>query len=397
LHVFLTVFFLKFKKRKIRIMLFNQKINMKLKSFLIFLIALFAFARQNAHSQQVKTLKTAFKNDFLMGAALGSEYILEKNATANRLIKSEFNSITPENIMKAEVIHPEKGRYDFSMADKFVAYGQKNKMYIVGHTLVWHSQLTKYANEITNADSLRKFMRDHILTVAGRYAGKVNSWDVVNEALNEDGTMRESIFYKQLGDGYIKEAFDLAAKADPKAKLYYNDYNIEQPAKRAGAIALIKKLKASGTKIDGVGIQGHWSLLGASIEEIEATIIAFSELGVKVAFTELDFTVIPNPWDLKGAEVNQSFASFEGDPKMNPYPKSLPDSVQKALTKRYEDIFKLFLKHKDKISRVTFWGVNDGHSWLNGWPIKGRTNYPLLFDRDYLPKPAYRAVLKLKK
>jgi endo-1,4-beta-xylanase len=367
---------------------------MKLKSILILQVAIVLISINTTLAQ---TLKTSFKNDFLIGAALSSDYILEKVPVANKLINREFSSITPENIMKAEVIHPANGKYDFSMADKFVAYGQKNKMHMVGHTLVWHSQLTPYANEITNGDSLRKFMQDHILTVAGRYAGKINSWDVVNEALNEDGTMRNSIFYKLMGEGYIKEAFDLAAKADPKAELYYNDYNIEQPAKRAGAIALIKKLKASGTKIDGVGIQGHWSLLGASLEEIEATIIAFSELGIKVAFTELDFTVIPNPWDLKGAEVNQSFASFEGDPKMNPYPKALPDSVQKALTKRYAGLFKLFLKHKDKISRVTFWGVNDGHSWLNFWPIKGRTNYPLLFDRNYLPKPAYEAILKLKK
>jgi endo-1,4-beta-xylanase len=371
----------------------TKKIQMKLKSNLILLLALLPFFSKISHAQ---TLKTAFKKDFLIGTALGSDYISEKNPVANRLIKSEFNTITAENIMKAEVIHPAKGKYDFTMADKFIAYGQKNKMHIVGHTLVWHSQLPKFANKITNPDSLRAFLQDHIQTVAGRYAGKINSWDVVNEALNEDGTLRESIFYKQLGEGYIKEAFDMAAKADPNAELYYNDYNIEQPAKRAGAIALIKKLQASGTKIDGVGIQGHWSLLGAPIEEIEASIIAFSELGIKVAFTELDITVIPNPWDLKGAEVNQSFASFEGDPKMNPYPESLPDDVQKALTKRYVDIFKLFLKHKDKISRVTFWGVNDGHSWLNGWPIKGRTNYPLLFDRNYLPKPAYRAVLNLK-
>jgi endo-1,4-beta-xylanase len=370
---------------------------MKIKSFLFLLIGVFTISSHISYCQSPKTLKTAFKNDFLIGAALGSGYILEKVPLANRLIKSQFSSITPENIMKAEVIHPGKGKYDFSMADKFVAYGQKNKMHIVGHTLVWHSQLTKYANEMNNGDSLRAFLQDHIQTVAGRYAGKINSWDVVNEALNEDGTMRESIFYKQMGEGYIKEAFDLAAKADPKAELYYNDYNIEQPAKRAGAIALIKKLQASGTRIDGVGIQGHWSLLGVPIEEIEASIIAFSELGIKVAFTELDITVIPNPWDLKGAEVNQSFESFEGDPKMNPYPKGLPVSVQKELSKRYADLFKLFLKHKDKISRVTFWGVNDGHSWLNGWPIKGRTNYPLLFDRKYLPKPAYHAVLKLKK
>lgn len=342
------------------------------------------------------SLKDAFKDDFLIGTALGTEHILEKNAVANELIKREFSSITPENIMKSEVIHPEQNKYDFTLSDKYVEYGQKNNKYIVGHTLVWHSQLPKFVEKIKNADSLRAFMTEHINTVAGRYAGKINSWDVVNEAINDDGTMRKSIFFEILGDNYIKEAFDLAAKADPKAELYYNDYNIEQPAKRAGAIELIKKLKASGTKIDGVGIQGHWSLSGASVKDIEDAIIDFSKLGIKVAFTELDITVLPNPWELKGADVKQNFSDYEGDPKMNPYPKTLPDSVQNLLAKRYEDIFKVFLKHKDKISRVTFWGVNDSHSWLNGWPIKGRSNYPLLFDRDFKVKAAYNSVVNLK-
>jgi endo-1,4-beta-xylanase len=344
-------------------------------------------------SKKTNSLKNAYKDDFLIGAAIGTEHILEKNTIANNLIESEFNTITPENIMKAEVIHPELNRYDFTLSDKYVEYGKKNDMFMVGHALVWHSQLTPAANKINSPDSLRKFMTDHINTVVGRYKGKINSWDVVNEALNEDGTMRESIFYKKLGEGYIKEAFDLAAKADPSVELYYNDYNIEQPAKRAGTIKLIKKLQASGTKIDGIGIQGHWSLLGAPLNQIEDAIVEFSKLGVKVAFTELDITVIPNPWDLKGADVNQN---FEGDPKMNPYAKAFPDSAQKALTKRYEGLFALFLKHKDKISRVTFWGVNDGHSWLNGWPIKNRTNYPLLFDREFRQKPAYQSVINLK-
>ena len=182
-------------------------------------------------------------------------------------------------------------------------------------------------------------------------------------------------------------------KADPNAELYYNDYNIERPAKRKGAIAMIKKLQASGTKIDGVGIQGHWSINSNNIKDIEDAIREFSALGIKVAFTELDYTVLPNPWDLKGADVNQN---FEENPKMNQYKDALPDSVATKLANRYSDLFILFLKNKDKISRVTFWGVNDGHSWLNGWPIRNRTNYPLLFDRAYQPKKAYHAVMQLK-
>jgi endo-1,4-beta-xylanase len=338
------------------------------------------------------TLKTAYKNYFLIGAALNSPQIEEQEPNAKELVPVQFNSITPENIMKCEVIHPEWDKYNFDLSDKYVDYGKKNNMFVVGHTLVWHSQLSPFVNNIQSKDSFLLFFTNHINTVAGRYAGKVNSWDVVNEALNEDGTLRKSIFLEKLGEDYIQQAFQLAAKADPKAKLYYNDYNIEQPKKRAGTIALIKKLQASGTKIDGVGIQAHWSINGPPLKDVEDAILEFSALGLKVSFTELDLTALPNPWDLVGAEVNQN---FEGSPYMNPYPKGLPDSMQIKLAKGYEDLFKLFIKYKDKIERITFWGVNDGQSWLNNWPIKNRTNYPLFFDRDFKPKLAYKKVMAL--
>lgn len=356
---------------------------------LVLLLSLFSSLLAKAQH-----LKDAFKDDFLIGTALGTEHILEKNQKATALIQREFNAITPENIMKSEVIHPEWNRYDFELADKFIEFGQKNDMYLAGHTLVWHSQLPKFVHKITSADSLKLFITNHINTVAGRYSGKLNSWDVVNEAIEDDGTFRKSIFYNLLGEDFIKLAFDLAANADPNAELYYNDYNNEQPAKRKATIEMIKKLQASGTKIDGVGIQGHWSINSLNTQHVEDAIVEYAALGLKVAFTELDLTVLPNPWDLKGADVNQN---FENSPKMNPYPKALPDSVQTTLAQKYEALFKVFLKHQDKIDRITFWGVNDGHSWLNGWPIKNRTNYPLVFDRNFEPKKAYEAILNLKK
>ena len=340
------------------------------------------------------SLKDAYKNDFLIGAALNEYTINEKEPAVAVLVPLQFNAITAENIMKCEVIHPDWDRYNFEPADKYVAYGKKYGMFIVGHTLIWHSQLSPFVSNIKNSDSLKQYMINHISIVAGRYAGKVNGWDVVNEALNEDGTLRKSIFLEKLGEDYLIDAFKLAEKAAPNTQLYYNDYNIEQPKKRTGAIALLKKIQASGARLDGVGIQGHWSINGPPLADIENSILEFSALGLKVMFTELDLTALPNPWDLKGADVNQNFA---GSPFMNPYPNGLPDSMQVKLAKGYEDLFKLFLKHKDKISRVTFWGVNDGSSWLNNWPIKNRTNYPLLFDRNFKPKPAFDAVIQLKK
>jgi endo-1,4-beta-xylanase len=346
-----------------------------------------------ASKKEAVTLKDSYKNDFYIGTALSADQIEQKNPKVDSLIRKEFNAITAENIMKSMFVHPEKNKYDFALADKFVAYGEKNKMFIHGHTLIWHSQLAPWMEKIKDSTEMKAFMKDHITTIVSKYKGRIDSWDVVNEALNDDGTLRKSVFLNTLGEKYLVDAFKLAAAADPKADLYYNDYNNEEPAKREGTINLIKKIKAGGGKIDGVGIQAHWRLESPSLEEIEKSILAYSALGVKVAFTELDITVLPNPWDLKGADVNQK---FEGNPKMNPYPEELPDSVQTKLAERYASIFKLFLKHKDKISRVTFWGVYDGQSWLNDWPIKGRTNYPLLFDVALKPKKAYNSVLELK-
>lgn len=369
-----------------------------LKQPITFLILLIVFSftsckEKESSIDEKKGLKTVFADDFLIGAAINADQIMEKDTNALSLLPSEFNSITPENIMKCEIIHPEWDKYNFDLADKIVALGDKNNMFTVGHTLVWHSQLSPFVTKIKSKDSLTMFLENHINTIASRYDGKIEAWDVVNEALNEDGTMRKSIFLDLLGDDFVTEVFRLAQKATPNSELYYNDYNIEQPKKRAGAIELIKKIQAAGVRIDGVGIQGHWSIKGLPLEDIEQSILEYAALGIKVMFTEVDITVLPNPWDLQGADVNQN---FEGSPMMNPYPESLPDSVQVALADEYGKLFNLFLKHKDKISRVTFWGISDANSWLNGWPIKGRTNYPLLFDRNYLPKPAYDKVVSTK-
>ena len=337
------------------------------------------------------TLKEAYKNDFMIGAALNAEQIEEKEPNAAALVPRQFNAVTPENIMKAEIIHPEWGRYNFDLADKIAEYGKKHNIKVNGHTLIWHSQLPAYARNIKDVDSFKTFFNDHITTIASRYNGKIDSWDVVNEALEEDGTMRKSVFLNKLGENFVTEAFRLAQIAAPNTELYYNDYNIEQPKKRAGTVTLIKKIQAAGVRIDGVGIQGHWHVGRVPFKEIEESILEYSALGMKVMFTELDIEVLPR--NFQGADVSQRVAS---NPALNPYVNGLPDSVQHQLALDYENLFKLFLKHKDKITRVTFWGVNDGQSWLNGWPVRGRTNYPLLFDRQYKPKPAYYKVIALK-
>ncbi|MEP7239127.1 MAG: endo-1,4-beta-xylanase [Ferruginibacter sp.] len=348
--------------------------------------------KKNTATSSTPSLKELYKKDFGIGTALNNTQIEERDAKADLLIKQQFNMATPENVMKAQIIHPQWDSYNFDLADKMVAYCQKNDIKVNAHTLIWHSQLPAFARRIQSVDSFRTFFTNHIKTVAARYDGKVYSWDVVNEALNEDGTMRKSVFLNKLGEDFVTEAFRTAQAAAPNTLLYYNDYNNEQPAKRAGCIALIKKVQAAGIHIDGVGIQGHWHLGKIPLKNIEESIIQYAALGIKVMFTEVDIEVLQR--NFSGADVSQT---MQNNPALNPYVNGLPDSVQQQLADDYQALFKLFLKHKDKISRVTFWGVNDAQSWLNGWPVRGRTNYPLLFDRNFQPKPAFYKVVQLKK
>jgi endo-1,4-beta-xylanase len=235
-------------------------------------------------------------------------------------------------------------------------------------------------------------MQDHIKTVVGRYKGRIKGWDVVNEALNEDGTLRQSLWYKIIGPDYLVQAFKAAHKADPKAELYYNDYSLENETKRNGAVELVKKLKAAGCHITGIGTQEHDNLQWPTTDQVDATITAFAALGIKVMVTELDIDVLPPAVRNGSAEISATAAA---QPQLNPYADGLPQEVQQQLADRYASLFATFLKHKDAITRVTFWNVTDGDSWKNDWPVRGRKNYPLLFDREGKPKPAFDAVIKV--
>ena len=346
---------------------------------------------------QERALKDVFKSDFKVGAALNRRQIFEEDARGARIVSTHFNSITPENVLKWALVHPQPDKYDFAAPDRFVEFGQKHGMFIVGHTLVWHNQTPRWVFEdgkgnSVDRETLLKRMRDHIFTVVGRYKGRINGWDVVNEALNQDGTMRQSPWFKIIGEDYLVQAFKFAHEADPSAELYYNDYDLELPAKRAGGVELIKKLRAAGVPISGVGLQNHNQLEWPSAADEDATIAAFSALGLKIHITELDVDVLPR--------TTKPGADYAVDdpvtPQLNPYVDRLPDAKQLALAKRYAELFQVYLKHRDAIERVTFWGVADGDSWLNNWPMKGRTNYPLLFDRFGRGKPALSAVMNTR-
>lgn len=340
-------------------------------------------------------LKDAFANKFYVGVAMNTAQITGNDSLALALIKKHFNSIVAENCMKSEVMQPVEGEFDFTLADRMIKLGEENKMHIVGHTLIWHSQAPKWfftdaqGNEVT-PEVLAARMKNHIQTVVSHYKGRVHGWDVVNEAINDDGSWRESPFYKILGKDFVKLAFQYAHEADPDAELYYNDYSMSNEGRRNGVIAMVKELQAQGIKVSGIGMQGHMGMDFPDLKEFEKSIVAFAALGVKVMITELDMSVLPSPWSQTGANIADK---AEYQEKMNPYVNGVTPEVNAEWENRFLSFFELFAKHSDKISRVSLWGLRDADSWKNNWPIRGRTDYPLLFDRNYEAKPVVKRIM----
>lgn len=343
-------------------------------------------------------MQGAFESDFRVGVAIGTATLLDAEQDALALMADQFNSATPENLLKWERVHPKRGRYDFAAADRFVDFGQRHSMFLVGHTLVWHSQTPdwvfqdRHGKPLDRAGLLER-MRDHIATVVGRYRGRIAAWDVVNEALNNDGSLRDSPWRRIIGDDYLEHAFRFAAEADPAAKLYYNDYGMNLPAKRRGAVRMVERLKLAGCRVDGIGMQGHWGLDYPSEREIEDSIQAFAAAAGNVMITELDVNVLPRPKNIWGgtAEVSLTAANSK---RLDPYTLGLPGGVSREQAERYAMYFRIFRKHRRVIDRVTFWGLDDGRHWHNNWPVRGRTAHSTLFDRSLRPKPAFDAVIE---
>ncbi|NPE47725.1 endo-1,4-beta-xylanase [Sphingobacterium sp. arapr2] len=333
-------------------------------------------------------LKAAFADKFAIGTALNLNQIYEKDSKAKALIESQFNTITAENCMKAMYLQPREGEFNFKDADRFVEYGEKHGMRLIGHTLIWHSQAPgwffkdKEGKEVSK-EVLIERMRKHIHTVLSRYKGRIKGWDVVNEAILDNGEWRQSKFYQIIGEDFVRLAFQFAHEADPDAELYYNDYSMFLEGRRKGVVSMVRKLQEKGGKIDGIGMQGHLNIDYPALSDFENSLLAFSALGVKVMITEMEISVLPAPKQTRGAEVSTRFTYNK---QLDPYAKGLPKDKELLLGQRYKDFFALFLKHRDKIDRVTVWGVTDGDSWKNNWPVPGRRDYPLLFDRNYRPK-----------
>ena len=362
----------------------------------VLLLTLLLMGCSAPQQEQAPSLKDAYKDMFLIGTALNANHNFGHDTLGIKLIQDHFNSIVAENCMKSMHLQPTEGVFFFDEADKFIAFGEANNMHIVGHTLIWHSQapdwlFTDENGEDVSREVMIERMRSHIHTVVGRYKGRVDGWDVVNEAVLDDGSWRNTKFYEIIGEEYIKLAFQFAHEADPDAELYYNDYAMSQEGKRNSVVEMVKKLQEEGIKIDGIGMQGHMGMDYPDISEFEKSIEAFAALGVKVMITEMDITLLPFP----AGETAEVSLTAEYQEKMNPYAEGLPEEVEAAFNKRYSDFFGLFLKHQDKISRVTLWGLTDNDTWRNDWPIPGRTDYPLLFDRNYVPKAVVQQLIDL--
>ena len=356
-----------------------------------------AFAQKTNTIAQTPTLQESLGKYFLIGAAIDTNLVNGKTPAIEAMVVKQFNQVVGENCMKGEENHPEVNRFDFRDGDKLVDWAQRNNKTLIGHCLVWHSQPPKWMftdaeGKQVSRETLIGRMYNHIMTVVTHYKGKVKGWDVVNEAIEDDGSYRKSPYYNIIGPEYIELAFQFAHEADPNVELYINDYSMAKPGKREAYCKLLRNLKAKGLRIDAIGMQSHNGYNYPDYAEYEKSIEAFAAEGVKVMMTELDVNMLPNPEGFGGAEISQK---YELQQKYNPYVNGLDKKAQKLFNQRYLDLFKIIERHKDVISRVTFWGTNDSSSWLNGWPIKGRTNYPLLFDRNNEMKPVGKEIVKL--
>jgi len=368
------------------------------------ILLLLLFFSISSLCQNENGLAYLYRDHFLLGSiyhgsVLGNNKLNPNQDQEHKIISKEFNTITAENCMKPLFLLDQNGNYNFEESDKFVDYAIKNNLTIVGHTLVWKNSAPEWFFKDENGNTISREililrLKDYIKTVVSRYKGKISYWDVVNEAVDvfksDDNksyaALKPSPWYNIIGEDYIKIAFEAAHDADPNCKLIYNDYNMYQSEKTDYIIDMVNSLKSEGVPIHGIGSQGHMFLNHPNLDKVEYWLRKVSDANIPLHITELDVSVLPNAWKHRGASVEDRFDLAQ---EYNPYPNYIPSDKLKQQAKRYKSLFKLFLKYSHAIERVTFWGVWDGNSWRNYLPMKGRTDYPLLFDRSFKPKPAY--------
>jgi endo-1,4-beta-xylanase len=330
-------------------------------------------------------LKDYYKNYFAIGVAVSVQAL--KREDESQLIIKQFNSITPENAMKMGPIHPKENEYYWKDADSIVAFAQRHHIKIRGHNLCWHNQAPGWlfvdsTGKTVSKQVLLQRLKDHITTVVGRYKGIIYAWDVVNEAISDKPGeyLRNSLWYQVCGEEFIARAFEYAHAADPDALLFYNDYNEINAAKREKIYRLVKGLKDAGVPIHGIGLQGHWAINEPSEGQLDSTISRFALLGLKVQVTELDISVYPKEHNARERKEEDNNTAFT-------------EEKERSQVEMYTTCFKVFRKYKNVLSGVTFWNISDRSSWLDNFPVRGRKDYPLLFDKDLKPKKAFREVV----
>ncbi|RIX50744.1 endo-1,4-beta-xylanase [Paenibacillus nanensis] len=336
-------------------------------------------SNQHANRSSFVSLAETYRGMFDIGAAINASTL----ESSKGLLQTHYNSITAENDMKFERIHPEPGVYTFEIADRIAQFASDNGMKMRGHTLVWHNQTPAWVfkgadGNPVSREELLQTMKEHIDTVAGRYKGRVYCWDVVNEVIEDkaDVWLRQSPWLDNIGEDFIGKAFEFAHAADPSAQLFYNDYNECQPEKRDKIMRLLKGLLDKGVPVHGMGLQAHWNLAGPSLEEIRQAIESYASLGLRLHITELDISVFG--FDDKRTDLTE------------------PTSEMMELqAERYDNVFALFREYRDVIDSVTFWGAADDYTWLHDFPVRGRRNWPLVFDRSHQPKASFHRITQL--
>lgn len=352
-------------------------------------------------------LKEAFADDFLVGVAVAQPIITNNDTESIRLICEQFNAVSPESVLKPEYIHPAPDVWDFSQGDAYCQFASDHGLKALGHTLMWHNQTPDFFwirpdGSVRSKEEMKQVLEEYVEKTVTHFAGKVYAWDVVNEVVSEEGGYRNDKGWEKYYDGNLDElvslAFSTAQRCDPNAELYYNDYNMWRQSKVDGAVHIVKMLQEQGIRIDGVGIQAHWGLNYPDTKDIETTIDRLYDLGVKVMITELDIDMLPfsKEGQMTGkAMYDPALQREEFMRYLNPYTEGLPADVEQQIADRYEQIMRTIYNKRDKISRVTFWGLHDGVSWKNDYPIPNRTNYPLLFDRNLGKKKAFYQVVNV--
>ena len=346
------------------------------------------------------TLKQVFEGKFILGAAVNARQILGTDVPGDSVLFRHFGAIEPENCLKSAEIMPVFGQYDWELADKYVEFGEKNGLAVFGHCLIWHSQCTPdfcydKDGKLISPDLLKERMKQHITTVVSRYKGRIKGWDVVNEAILEDGSYRQSPFWQILGEEFIPWAFQCAQEADPDCELYYNDYSMHEPGKLNTVIELVKKMQARGIRIDAIGFQGHVGMDYPDLALYESHIRRVKdETGLDVCITELDMSILPSVTqsaDVSGVNFYEAMRNPETREalmaSLDPYRDGIPEDVYAAWNDRMGAFLEMFLRNSDVVRRINVWGVTDADSWKNGWPIPGRHDAPLWVDRDFQLKP----------